>query len=175
MGLLGMFSAVSMATGWRLGPVKLSSPSESRPGCAGEGEDPGTKRLIPESTIDLQLSSSALPCGPSLLLSAPPKPPSRLGRASGSQVCFDFSVGNSPRAARRPNLVGAVSAKAVQTARAESYCCCEAPKQRVPTFAQTMTDASTVIYTSEHFQSCLPARPDLLYRGSCGLIRSAVR
>lgn len=48
-------------------------------------------------------------------LPSPSKGPSSLGRASGSQVCFHFSDGNAPRAARRPNLVGAISAKPIQT------------------------------------------------------------
>lgn len=105
MGLSGMFSAVTMATGWRPGPVKLSNPSESR---SSGGGGCWNRETVPELTKDLPRDHSPL---------LPPSTvPSSLGRASGSRVCFHFSDGNAPRAARRPNLVGAISAKPIQTA-----------------------------------------------------------
>lgn len=60
MGLLGLFSAVSMATGWRLGPVKLSKASESRSGGGDAGTEGQLQRLARISSF-LLLPSLVVP------------------------------------------------------------------------------------------------------------------
>lgn len=166
MGLLGMFSAVSMATGWRLGPVKLSNPSESR-SCGVGGAERQFQGLPRISSFLLLLSLVIAP------LLSPSEEPSSLGRASGSQVCFHFPDGNAPRAARRPNLVGAISAKPIQTV-GQSHVVAAKPPKHVCTFAQTMADASTLIDTSERVQSWTHLSRRRLHKRWFGLMRRAV-